>query len=149
MKATAIPRRVRLRGRKRTFTPRPYRFRFSKEIEKAAAKLLGLADAIFETCGGLDTAMRDLSHDGLARIVYIAFDTQSQNVNWEGRGERRYDDQQEWIEKSTAEWFRKREFAEWYCLGAGHCFDRVPPRTRADIMSRIFRVPGKKKKVAA
>jgi hypothetical protein len=146
---TLAEKTLKPKPRRRRFTPRAYRFRFSKEIQKAADELLRLADAIFEICGGLDTAMRDLSHDGLARIVYVAFDTQSQNVNWEGRGERRYDDQQEWIQKSTAEWFRKREFAEWYCLGAGHCFDRVPPRTRADIMARIFRVPGKKQKAKA
>ena len=140
-------KRVRRRG---NWTPRPYRFRFSNPIARAASDLFRLAEEVMKVCGGLDTAMRDISHDGLARIIYVAYDTASQNINWEASGDKRYEEQQQWIETSVAGWFREREFAEWYCLGAAHCFDRVPPRTRADIDARIFRVPGtKKKKVAA
>lgn len=135
--------------RRRKSTRRPYRFRYSRMIERAQADLFRLANDILKVCGGLDTAMRDISHDGLAHIVYVAYDTASQNVNWESSGDKRYEDQQLWIEAKTADWFRERGFVEWYCLGAAHCFSRVPPRTRADIEARIFRVPGKNGKKAA
>jgi hypothetical protein len=119
-----------------------FKFRFSEALAKSAKRQFELAEAIFQECGGLDTAMRDISHDGLARLIYVAYDTIACNQNWPP------EQAQQFIEQSTAEWFRSRGFVEWYCIGASHCFSRIPPRSRADIDIRIHRVYPKRKKTS-
>lgn len=129
------------RKRRGGHTPPVFKFRFSEALAKSAERQFELAEAIFTECGGLDTAMRDVSHDGLARLIYVAYDTVACNQNLPA------EQQQAFIEHSTAEWFRSRGFVEWYCIGASHCFSRIPPRSRADMDIRVIRTyPAKKKK---
>jgi hypothetical protein len=129
--------------RKRHFAIPVRRFKFCEAFRKSAQHQFELAEAIFKECSGLDTAMRDITHDGLARLVYVAYDTLACNQDWPP------EQQQAFIEHSTAEWFRSRGFVEWYCIGASHCFSRIPPRTRADMDARVIRrFPAKKKKAA-
>jgi hypothetical protein len=134
-----MTKRTRRGGR-----PAPvFKFRFSEALAKSAKHQFELAEEIFKECGGLDTAMRDISHDGLARLIYVAYDTIACNQNWPP------EQAQQFIEQSTAEWFRSRGFVEWYCIGASHCFSRIPPRSRADMDIRVSRTYPKKKKKAA
>jgi hypothetical protein len=105
------------------------RFVFSKRLQATADFLFKSANDLLEKCGSLDTAMRDTLADGLARIVYVAYDTEASNQRTSGD----YEQQARQIEENVSSWFRARGFAEWYCLGAAHCFSRVPPRTRAEM----------------
>jgi len=90
-------------------------------MAKYAAYLLGQADELFKGAANLDTAVRDIVYEGLARIVYAAYDTKSCA---EGISDF---DHVAYIQQRTYEWFRSREFVEWFCVGASTLF-RTSPR---------------------
>ena len=90
------------------------KFQPSKQLEQIAANYLELAQQIFESSAPLDTAMRDLAADGIARIVYVAYDTMESNRQIpEGT-----------IEQYVRQWFSSREFVDWYCEAAATGFVR-------------------------
>lgn len=124
------------------------RFRFSKRMDETAKTLLQHAEQLLEESGGLDTVMREVIHDGLSRIVYVAYDTMAMNKDPE-EFKQNCEEQSTWIERQTEKWFVNKGFAGWYAAGAGCCFNREPPRVRALSPHRIIRVYPKKKKVAA
>jgi hypothetical protein len=73
-----------------------------------------------------DTAVRDDVAVGLAYIIRAAFDCQALDYNLQGLEFSLY------IEQKTAEWFRKREFSEWFCLAAASGFNTSRPRSIDD-----------------
>lgn len=104
--------------RRRVITVR--KFRPSKELERIAANYLELAQQIFESSAPLDTAMRECASDGIARVVYVAYDTMESNRQIpEGT-----------IEQHVRQWFSSRGFADWYCDGAACGFVRMRYQVR-------------------
>ncbi len=110
--------------RRRVVTVR--RFRPSKELERIAANYLELAQQIFESSAPLDTAMRELAADGIARIVYVAYDTMESNRQIPAGT----------IEQHVKQWFSSREFVNWYCEAAATGFVRCRYPHR-DLFNRI------------
>jgi len=103
--------------------------RFKRRRPKPNAKLKTLATAMLfeaETLFGmatdLDTAVRDEVHEGLAFVVYAAFDTLAiaECVS--------DSDHVAFIQQKTYEWFRDKGFVEWFCAGASTLF-RTTPRS--------------------
>jgi hypothetical protein len=110
-------------------------------MNKLASEMLKVCETMFQACGGLDTAVRDDVSTGLAYLVHSAYDTMASVMD--------ISDTTAWmafIDNATAEWFRQRGFAEWYCLAAASLFHTSRPRTLAEISSTIKfrRSPGKK-----
>jgi hypothetical protein len=100
----------------------------SKESLKAyrqhGEKLLAQAGAIWSESDLLDTAVRDDISTGLAHLVHAAYDSIANSMN--------IPDATAWmsfIDNATAEWFRERGFAEWFCLAAACSFNTSRPRT--------------------
>ena len=112
---------------------------FSKALDKTSRELLQTADRVFALSDNLDTAVRDTIADGLARLVNSAYDCQAMNLNLDG------DAFLAFISSSTAEWFRSRGFAEWYCLGAGSLFHTSRPRIRSELVHIVRRHKAKRK----
>lgn len=98
---------------------KPY---FSKELAKIQADLLETAERLFKDSGTLDTAVRDTLADGLARLVYVAYDCAAANgarIDGAADDDDGFDAYREW---STEKWFRDRGFADWYAKGAASLF---------------------------
>jgi hypothetical protein len=99
-------------------------FPFSKpetprlELADLQADLLESAQRLFEKSGSLDTHIRDTLSDGLARLVYVAFDCEAVNKG-SGKIDDDFDAHREW---STEKWFRDRGYAAWYAKGAATLF---------------------------
>lgn len=90
---------------------------------RQAGGLLAHAESIWEQAQNYDTAVRDSISDGLAYIVNAAYDCQANAME--------FTDTEAWllfIESSTAAWFRKRGFVEWFCGAAASLFRTTPPR---------------------
>ena len=112
-----------------------------KGLSILAENLLKTADETWRQCDLLDTAIRDDVAEGLAYIVYAAYDTKAVNFKLDTAAWTAF------VETSTQEWFRMRGFAEWFCLGAGSLFRRSRPR---DLSPVIFKpIKRTKKKTAA
>jgi len=132
----------RLRRRKYTHA-RPLTVANKHKIDARATEMLRVCAAQFDACGDLDTAVRDDICTGLAYLVHSAYDTMAMGME--------ISDTTAWmafIDNSTAEWFRQRGFAEWFCLAAASLFHTSRPRTLAEIAERITirRSPGRKQK---
>ena len=110
------------------------------EMNAQCAAMLAHAKNLFESCDSLDTAVRDTICEGLAFIVHSAYDCKSCALDLEGEASWAF------ISTSTAEWFRTRGFAEWFCHGAGACFNTSRPRDLRcmNIAVRRSRAPKKK-----
>lgn len=93
----------------------------------AADKMLTHVQAVFDLASGFDTAVRDSVSDGLAYLVYAAFDCRAIALELKD-----FESINSFIDGSTAEWFRQRGYAEWYCCGAGAMFHTSRPRTLAE-----------------
>lgn len=94
--------------------------RINVTMDKLATSMLERAQALFEESSGLDTAVRDIVAEGLARIVHAAYDTR-------GCAQCVSDfDFAPYIETKTYEWFRERGFVEWFCVGASTLFKTSP-----------------------
>ena len=93
-----------------------------------ADRYLKQVSEIFKDSANLDTAVRDSISTGLASIVHAAHDC----LAWA------------FIESSTAEWFRTRGFAEWFCAGAANLFCTSRPRILSECI--VFPKRAKKKK---
>lgn len=95
---------------------------FVRDMEKIAARTLETCEMLFREYDSLDTAVRDISHDAIARLLHIAYDCRSCAL---GLNDAEFSS---FIDNSVAEWLRQRGFAEWYCQGAGTLFNRSRPR---------------------
>jgi hypothetical protein len=84
--------------------------------------LLEQADEILAMVNGLDTAVRDNVAVGVSYIVHAANDCAALNLDLS------VDQWMSYIEKATADWFRARGFAEWFCAGAATGFRTSRPR---------------------
>ena len=115
-----------------------------KSFKVLSERLLKMAEEIFDACDSLDTAVRDGVAEGLAQIVYAAFDTQAVFMCLENES---FD---AFVSSGTCKWFECRGFADWFCSGAASCFHTSRPRTKAELSELITfrRSPGKKRRVA-
>jgi hypothetical protein len=127
------------------FDPANYKAGKFKTLDDYAQQMLIQADAIFEWSADLDTAVRDTVCTGLAYLVHSAFDSQASSLCLQGPAFSSF------IDNATAEWFRERDFAEWFCVGAGNLFHSSRPRSLAEMREviKFRRSPGKKKRGAA
>jgi len=82
--------------------------------------MLQQAESLLQQSSDLDTAVRDTVADGLARIVFSAYDTRAvaECVSDFDSGP--------YIQAKTYEWFRERGFVEWFCAGASVLFRTTP-----------------------
>lgn len=94
--------------------------RYNKTMDALATKMLDQAQALFEQSADLDTAVRDVVHEGLAYIVHSAYDTQAIAKCVSDFDSAAY------IQQKTYEWFRSHEFVEWFCVGASTLFSTTP-----------------------
>ena len=95
---------------------RPY---FSKELAALQADLLATAERIWKASTHCDTAVRDTVADGLARLVYVAYDCEGVNKGLGSSYDDSFDAHREW---STEKWFKDHGFADWYAKGAATLF---------------------------
>jgi hypothetical protein len=121
---------------------------FIKSMNAQCDMMLTHAKELYEKCDMLDTAVRDTVCKGLAYIVHSAYDCKSCALDLQGEASWSF------ISNATAEWFRTRGFAEWFCHGAGACFNTSRPRDLGVTgafnfgVRRLRRVKSKKQKAA-
>ena len=120
-------------NRRRRITSKPSRYAI------VAQEYLEHAEALW-TKADFDTAVRDDVAVGLAYIIRAAFDCQALDFNLQGLEFSLY------IEQKTAEWFRKREFSEWFCLAAASGFNTSRPRSIDDWRFQPVRIKRKRSK---
>ena len=111
--------------------------RFNHAMEKRGKWLLQTADEIFKQSDDLDTAVRDNIAEGLGRIVMAGYDCLASNLNLDTDGWMSF------IDNSTADWFRNRGFAEWFCIAAANGFNKSRPRILSEVIT--FRKPARPK----
>jgi len=100
-----------------------------------ADDLLNWAEHIWRLSSDLDTAVRDNVAEGLARIVNAAFDCRSIALELKDcEGINAY------VNGGTAQWFRDRGFAEWFCCAAAAQFNASRPRTLEERKIKIRRI---------
>ena len=118
-----------------------------KSLEWYADETLRACGERWEAASGLDTAIRDDVAQGLAYLVYSAYDSIScsRGIGW---GSDDYSAGYAYVAGSTAQWFRERGFAEWFCIAAGCLFNNQRPRLKSEVFHKIRRVPAKKRKAA-
>jgi hypothetical protein len=92
----------------------------SKTMDGLAKLYLDRAGELFAACDSMDTAVRDSVCTGLAYLVNAGYDCQACSVD--------LDQFHEFVDSKTAEWFRSRGFAEWFCIGASRLFNSSKPR---------------------
>jgi len=113
-------RRRRLKFPK--FDPAKYKTGRLHRLDEVAKFLLYDCDRLWEMCQGLDTAVADVSLDGIARLLHVAYDCQACSLGLDGAAFSAF------IGNSTAEWFRERGCAEWFCIGSATLFTTSRPR---------------------
>ena len=91
-----------------------------------AHQYLEHADALWIAADGFDTAVRDDVAQGIAFIVRAAYDCQALDAGLQGLAFVNF------INQNTAEWFRRREFSEWFCIAAACRFKSSRPRELKD-----------------
>lgn len=111
--------------------------RFSRQMAELSVYFLTTADEILCRSGGLDTAVRDNVAEGLATIVRAGHDCAAGNIAFATT-----DQWMNFIDNATADWFRARGFAEWFCLAAANGFRSGPNRTK---IQQITNPTGKNK----
>lgn len=101
-------------GRGRMVTHR--RLKVNASMQTLADSMLAGCQMLFNGSRNLDTCVRDTVYEGLAHVVYAAYDTQAcaQNVS--------DFDSISYIQTKTYEWFRSRDFVEWFCVAASTLF---------------------------
>ena len=127
----------------RRITRRKAKFRkprFSKALAALQEHLLREAESIFDESRALDTDVRDTLADGLARLVYVAYDCEALNKDF-GDEEDGFNAHREW---ATEKWFKDRGFADWYAKGAATLFHTM--RLPSFRMIEVHHYPRKKKK---
>lgn len=122
---------------KRT-TRASYQRRPSKKLDDTGKYLLTVADEILRRSSNLDTAVRDSIAHGLAYIVHAGNDCTASNMK-----QLTTDQWMSSIDLWTADWFRSRGFAEWFCLGAACLFNKSRPRTLQELGVRVVKTKRK------
>jgi hypothetical protein len=92
-------------------------------LNQRSMRLLELAERIYEETQELDTAMRDVVAEGLARIVYVAYDTQAMANNVHDLKHH------DFIQVSAFEWFKSHEYVDWFAQGASCLFQTSLPNS--------------------
>jgi hypothetical protein len=126
---------------RRKFHRRP---RPSDILRKTADSMLDHAERLLATSNGLDTAVRDIVSEGVARIVYAAYDTMSLAVCLDA------EQHVDYIQTQVYQWFRTRGFVEWFCAGSSTLFRTTPReffRTKVSEGKKVVRF--KKEKITA
>ena len=101
--------------------------KFNVKMDNLATTMLEQAQALFEGSSYLDTIIRDITAEGLARIVYCAYDTQAIAARTEfTEGTLSDFDAVNYIQSKTYDWFREKGFVEWFCVGASTLFRTTP-----------------------
>ena len=100
--------------------PKPSRY------ATVAHQYLEHAEALWAAAADFDTAVRDSVAMGLAHIVRAAYDCQALDAGLQGLAFINF------IDQNTAEWFRRREFSEWFCIAAACGFNSSRPREMQD-----------------
>ena len=86
---------------------------------KLSERLLEHAEQLFEDGSSCDTIIRDILSDGIARVVWVAFDTRAVALHLkEGEWDAYRRDQ-------TYLWFENKGYVDWYCRAASEMFVRV------------------------
>jgi ribosomal protein L32E len=96
--------------------------KFNKALNDCGTSLLEMADSTWRKADGLDTAVRDEIAEGIARIVRAGYDCLASNIPYHT-----IDSWMAYIDHATAEWFRIRGFAEWFCIAAAQGFNSSLP----------------------
>ena len=96
--------------------PRP-----NAKLNEHALAMLDRAEWLLVSAKNLDTAPRDVVAEGLAYIVYAAFDTLAIAECISNS------DLTAYIHQRTYMWFRNRGFLEWFCAGASTLFRTSDP----------------------
>lgn len=113
----------------------------NRKYQAHGEALLEQAAKIWDAADYLDTAVRDGIAEGLGYLVHAAYDSIANSMN--------IPDTTAWmafIDNATAEWFRERGFAEWFCLAAASQFFTSRPRVLSEMIVRRVRP---KRKAAA
>jgi hypothetical protein len=114
---------------------------YNGTLNERGQLLLRLAQATWDAADGLDTAVRDEIAQGVALIVRAGYDCLASNMDIP------VDAWMNFIDHSTAEWFRNRDFAEWFCIGAARGLNSSRPRNLSDVI--VSRKPARQKRRAA
>ena len=100
---------------------------FKRSMDRIAYDILSFCDEMWRGDGSmLDTSVRDVFADGIARLLHVAYDCQGCGLGLNGEAFWGF------IQSSIAEWFRSRGFSEWYCQGAANLFHISRPRVLVD-----------------
>ena len=121
--------------RKPVFERKPGPIRW---LDRYADETLKACDETWKRAAGLDTAVSDSVAQGLAFLVHSAYDSLSTSKAI-GYGSDDYAASIAYIAGATAQWFRDRGFAEWFCLAAGSLFNTSRPRIKAERIRRVNR----------
>jgi hypothetical protein len=113
--------------------------RFNKALNDCGRSLLEHAEELWHKADGLDTAVRDEVAEGIARIVRAGYDCLATNIPYHTT-----DEWMAYIDHATAEWFRDRGFAEWFCIAASRGFNSSRPRILAERIVHV-RKPARRK----
>ena len=130
--------------RRKTHTVVHRKHQFNKRLNDCGKNLLEHAEEIWRKADGLDTAVRDQIAEGVAQIVRAGYDCLATNIPYQTT-----DAWMAYIDHATAEWFRGRGFAEWFCIAASCGFNSSRPRILSERMVTVRRTRSKRKKVAA
>jgi hypothetical protein len=117
--------------------------KFNKALNDCGTSLLEMADSTWRKADRLDTAVRDEIADGIARIVRAGYDCLACNIPYHTT-----DSWMAYIDHATAEWFRIRGFAEWFCIAAARGFNSSRPRVLEQRVVHIRRSRPKRKRKA-
>lgn len=126
---------------KRVITRRPGPI---KSLDRYAEKTLAMCAERWDAAADLDTAVRDNVAQGLAYLVWSAYDSISCSKGI-GFSCDNYSASATFVSGATANWFREREFAEWFCIAAGELFHNQRPRLRAEWPATRRRLRSRKK----
>jgi len=137
----ALPRAGKIRRRRHYRSVTHRKLRFNAAMDKCGKRLLQMADEMWQQADGLDTAVRDNIAEGLGRIVMAGYDCLASNLSLDTDGWMSF------IDHSTADWFRNRGFAEWFCIAAANGFNKSRPRVLSEMIT--FRKPARRNRRAA
>jgi hypothetical protein len=110
------------------------KFAEKKRWNQAAESILSHCKEVFDLAYNFDTAVRDTVSEGLAFLVWSAFDCRAIALDFKD-----YESRNAFIDNSTAEWFRQRGFVEWFVAGAAALFHTTPPRRLAPTLHPAFK----------
>jgi len=118
--------------RRKTHAVTHRKHRFNKALNDCGTSLLEHAEELWRKADGLDTAVRDEVAEGVAFIVRAGYDCLATNIPYHTT-----DEWMAYIDHATAEWFRDRGFAEWFCIAAARGFNSSRPRIREERVVRV------------